>query len=224
MNKRANLFAVAAASMALFAVGCGEEGSSTAPNEVPSETSEPEEQAIAEERGTADTVAVFPRSLNVFGDGYPKPGDPCRRLGESAATIDWLDDSAVLVGCPSPEDAAKLGGKFMGAVDGFTVISVSTGDANPGIREIPMQSPVGTQPPPKRPIASASEEELEAKCKAEVESTTGATVLSTISSDFSQAGTLFMFAVQGAQAPWQCIGYSNGTVAGVMYTGDEGSL
>ena len=66
--------------------------------------------------------------------------------------------------------------------------------------------------------------DLEAKCKAAVESTTGAKVTRTISGSFSEAGTLFQFEVAGAQAPWQCIGYRDGSTAGVMYTGDEGAL
>lgn len=65
---------------------------------------------------------------------------------------------------------------------------------------------------------------LEGKCFAEVEKVTGASVTATLSKDFSQAGTMFRFRVDGAEAPWQCIGYSNGTIGGVMYTGDEGAM
>jgi hypothetical protein len=73
------------------------------------------------------TAAAFawPASLIVVGDGYPGPGAPCRRIGESAATVDFLDDSADLVGCPTPEDAATLGGKVLTAIDGVTLVSVS---------------------------------------------------------------------------------------------------
>lgn len=77
----------------------------------------------------AATAAVavateWPSSLHVFGDGFPNPGDPCRRVGESAATADFLDHTAALVGCHAQADAAKLGGKVVATVDGITLVSV----------------------------------------------------------------------------------------------------
>lgn len=81
-----------------------------------------------EDAATADTAGAFawPASLTVVGDGYPGPGAPCRRIGESAATIDFLDDSADLVGCPTAEEAEKLGGKLLTTIDGVTLVSVPT--------------------------------------------------------------------------------------------------
>ena len=86
----------------------------------------------------ADTAFVWPDTLRVLGDGYPKAGDPCRRIGETAATVDYLDDSATLVGCPG--DASSVAaqalagsGKVVGTHAGVTLISVAAGDANPGL-------------------------------------------------------------------------------------------
>lgn len=46
-------------------------------------------------------------TLPFFGNGYRADGDQCRRLGESDATAEFLDDAADLVGCP--EDLENLG-------------------------------------------------------------------------------------------------------------------
>lgn len=47
-----------------------------------------------------------PAALPLLG-GYRDPADACRRVGESAATVDYLDDAADLVACP--EGAEILG-------------------------------------------------------------------------------------------------------------------
>lgn len=77
--------------------------------------------SAAEPPAAAD---VWPASLKVVGDGYPKSGDRCRRIGESAATVDLLDDRADLAGCRDAKDAAALGGKVVATVDGVTLVSV----------------------------------------------------------------------------------------------------
>lgn len=88
----------------------------------------------APETGDADTsVAAIPDTLAPFGDGYPSAGDPCMQLGESAATSDYLDDSTMLVGCPTAEQAAALGGDVVATIEGVTLVSVSTGDGNQGM-------------------------------------------------------------------------------------------
>ena len=93
----------------------------------------------------ADEFA-WPASLVTVGDGYPAPGAPCRRVGESAATSDFLDDSATLVGCPGrPDDPVAtaittVAGEVMDEVDGVTLISVPAArGAAPG-----MTPPVAT--------------------------------------------------------------------------------
>jgi hypothetical protein len=89
----------------------------------------------ADPAADAAAPAAIPASLAPFGEGYPNPGDPCRRLGESAATANWLDDSAILVGCPTAEAASALGGKVLATMDGATVVTIPTGDANAGLPE-----------------------------------------------------------------------------------------
>lgn len=76
--------------------------------------------------------ATWPASLRVMGEGFPNPGDPCRKLGETEATVNYLDDSATLAGCLSADEAARLGGKVVGTVDGVTLVSVPASAATPG--------------------------------------------------------------------------------------------
>lgn len=93
----------------------------------------------SEPQPPVQSAFVWPSAFSVMGDGYPKPGDPCRRLGESAATVNYLDDSAILAGCPgTAEDAAAkalvaAGGRVVGAAEGVTIISIPQGDANAGM-------------------------------------------------------------------------------------------
>lgn len=122
---RASMIMAGAAALALSACGGAAE----------QDTSEPD---VATEE-----VAVIPESLAPFGDGYPNSGDPCLRLGESAATSNYLDDSAVLVGCPTEAAAEALGGNIVGNVDGVRLVSVPMGDANAGMGE---NAPAMTNP------------------------------------------------------------------------------
>lgn len=80
----------------------------------------------------SEVNVTWPSSLKVVGDGFPNPGDACRKIGETEATVDFLDDSATLAGCLSADDAAKLGGKIVGTVDGVTLVSVPASAAKPG--------------------------------------------------------------------------------------------
>jgi hypothetical protein len=74
---------------------------------------------------------AWPASLAPLGDGYPNPGDACRRLGESATTSGYLDHTATLVGCPGSSDSANAQAivrgrhaRVVGVADGVTLISV----------------------------------------------------------------------------------------------------
>jgi hypothetical protein len=128
MNKSSIVAAIMLAGVSLVACGKATPSAPTAA----ADTSEP--------AAPATEATIWPASLNVFGDGYPNAGDPCRRVGESAATIDLLDDSAILVGCfgdAATASAAAIiaaGGKAVGSVDGVTLISIPQGDANVGMK------------------------------------------------------------------------------------------
>lgn len=71
---------------------------------------------------------LAPDGLRIMG-GYRGHDDPCRRFGESAATADWLDDSADLVGCPvgdagiaDLQDSYKA--RIIGDLPGWVMLSV----------------------------------------------------------------------------------------------------
>lgn len=83
-------------------------------------------------QATQATQASWPASLKVMGDGFPNSGDACRRIGESPATVNYLDHTATLAGCLSAADAATLGGRIVGTVDGVTLVSIPTDTTQPG--------------------------------------------------------------------------------------------
>jgi hypothetical protein len=88
------------------------------------------DRTTAEREGSAGPT--WPAGLKIIGDGYPSQGDSCRRLGETAATIDLLDHEAFLVGCPSPLAAAQLSGRVVGEIDGIVMVSIPSRAAKPG--------------------------------------------------------------------------------------------
>lgn len=149
--------------------------------------------------------------------------------------ISWLAGVSclILAGCSGGQVANES--ETEEAADEATVIVDNPDGANAASNEAelprashnePADGTTGRPRPEEDPAIGSNPEmdALEGKCFAEVEKVTGASVTATLSKDFSQAGTMFKFRVEGAQAPWQCIGYSNGTVGGVMYTGDEGAM
>lgn len=69
-------------------------------------------------------------SLPLFGDGYPEPGDTCRRVGEDDFTNQFLDDAADLVGCPADWDGldafvAETGAVLVAVVGDTNLYSIT---------------------------------------------------------------------------------------------------
>lgn len=88
--------------------------------------------SVKQEEVASSSAFKWPASLRVLSEqGLPLPDGPCRRLGESAAVVDYLDHSRILVGCPGlPEDVASQTALkaspealVVGVVDGVTLVS-----------------------------------------------------------------------------------------------------
>jgi hypothetical protein len=77
---------------------------------------------------SATPLPDAPSDLPLFGEGYPNPGDPCRRVGESATTSRYLDDAADLVACPPSTDAGLFaftyGATELERIEGWMLFSV----------------------------------------------------------------------------------------------------
>jgi hypothetical protein len=60
---------------------------------------------------------------------YPNAGDVCQVIGENALTSNFLDDAAILVGCPKHErgaiaDRLAQGGQIVGHAKHWTLLSI----------------------------------------------------------------------------------------------------
>jgi hypothetical protein len=207
--------AISVSTLALALVACG----GNAEGEAPAATAT-----------TASQTVAIPETLAPFGDGYPGPGAPCRSLGESAATVNYLDDSAVLVGCPDEASAASLGGRIVGNVEGVRLVSIPMGDANVGLSET-APPPAGAAPaaptaaaPAKSPkVAARGPNGLEERCLRRLRKE-GLAVVGTNRIEEAESGTAIYVNIDGAQAPWRCLAYSDGTIGEIMFTGSEGDL
>lgn len=87
--------------------------------------------AACEDTGSTAGTSVStigPPALALFGPGWPNPGDPCYRAGESAVTGNFLDDAADLIACPPTTDAGLFtfthNAAQVGTYEGWYLFSV----------------------------------------------------------------------------------------------------
>ncbi len=82
------------------------------------------------ETEAADTVVRSPTNDNLrLVRGYRSTDDDCQVTGETAFTVNFLDDSADLVSCPTGSDAAQslvemYGAREVAKTGGYTVYTV----------------------------------------------------------------------------------------------------
>jgi hypothetical protein len=205
MRPKIFLKAALAGSLAFGLVSCGSGGGEEA---VP-----PVDEAAAK--------GAFPQSLTVVGDGYPNSGDACRQLGESEATVDFLDDSALLVGCPTKEAARALGGRMVGVIDNISLVSMPIDRAMVGKADGSASEATAVKTVSKDVIRGKGG--LEDKCHAKIAGE-GMKVIGTNRIEESEAAIAIFVNVDGGEAPWRCLGYRDGTIGDLMYTGSEGAL
>lgn len=137
------------------------------------------------------------------------------RLATAAITIVF---SVTLAACGSAEtstpadEAATDGGTEGGATEDGDAGSVSTADDTASVAKQARA--------PADPIRGPGG--MEETCLARVAAETGATVGGLNHIEESEAAIEIYVNVDGADAPWKCHGYADGTIDEVTYTGSEG--
>lgn len=108
--------------------------------------------------------------------------------------------------------------------EGMPVDDTSEADRNSAPAPAPASAPAAA---PARKAAAdpiRGSGGLEDKCLARVGRETGARVIGTNRIEESQAAIEIYVNVEGAKAPWKCLGNRNGSISEVSYTGSEGDL
>ncbi len=132
-----------------------------------------------------------------------------------------LSASLVLAACGSgaSKTANETSQPETAPIEDAAAITPEEGSAPAAEATTAMTSPVAT---PKDPIRGKGG--MVDKCIARVAAQTGAKVEGLNRMDESEAAIEVYVNVEGAEAPWKCHGYSDGSIDEVMYTGSEGAL
>ena len=154
-------------------------------------------------------------------------GHPCRTLGDSPVTSNYLNGCARPVGCPTEAAAEALGGTIVGNFEGVRLVSVPMGDANAGMGENgPMaaaRAAAGVSSAASGSVPMREAKSLETRCADRVGSEAGARVIGTNRVEESEAAIEIYINVEGAEAPWRCLANRDGSIEEAMYSGSEGA-
>ena len=130
--------------------------------------------------------------------------------------------SMALAGCGSGEPAASEA-----ASDDTAAVSEMDKGADPATDAQKASEPEEMATASEKPTVAKPKDLVRGpgglvdKCLARVASETGAKVGGVNRMDESEAAIDVYVNVEGAEAPWKCHGYKDGTVDGVMYSGVE---
>lgn len=119
-----------------------------------------------------------------------------------------------IVACGSGSEAPTEGEPAAEAVEGE--------EAATSEEEAPAEEVEVAAAPASDPIYGA--DGLVEKCLSRVNEMTGGSVIGMRSVDQAESGVTVYVNVDGADAPWQCFGSSDGTLSEAYYGGDEGAL
>jgi hypothetical protein len=105
-----------------------------------------------------------------------------------------------------------------GETGNFQLEVVAQDSAAPAVAAAKVEAPVSGRDVIRGPRG------LEQQCIAKIDEMTSGKATGTNRIEEAEAAIAIYVNVDGADAPWRCLGYRDGTLGEVMYTGDEGAL
>lgn len=140
-----------------------------------------------------------------------------------------LSAALAVAGCGSQQPAAPAAQETAAAPasEASAVPAAPAASEAPAAAAAPAAPVASTAPaaaPAKKEVAIRGKNSLESKCLAKVGKETGARVIGTNRIEESEAAIGIFVNIEGAEAPWRCLAYRDGTVGEIMYTGSEGAM
>lgn len=129
--------------------------------------------------------------------------------------------ATALIGLAACNPSQAPSAETPGATESAAAVPSAKPAENPG--PAPAPAPAGTS----GKTAAASDPirgkgGLEGKCHARF-AAEGMEVIGTNRIEESEAAIEIFVNIRGAEAPWRCLGYKDGTIGEIMYTGSEGA-
>jgi hypothetical protein len=131
--------------------------------------------------------------------------------------------ATALIGLAACNSSDAPSAETPGATRSAAAVPSAEPAENPAPAPAPAPAPEGTS----AKTAAASDPirgkgGLEGKCHARL-AAEGMEVIGTNRIEESEAAIEIFVNIKGAEAPWRCLGYKDGTIGEIMYTGSEGA-